>query len=84
VLRDLPREVRVGVGVVDQKREAVEPAATIAARARRAVALFGEARVLLTPDCGFATFADTPITPAAPAEATLRAMVEAAALVRRG
>jgi 5-methyltetrahydropteroyltriglutamate--homocysteine methyltransferase len=84
VLRELPRDVRIGVGVVDQKREAIEPAAEIAARARRAVELFGPDRVLLTPDCGFATFADTPITSAGVAEATLRAIVEAAELVRRG
>jgi 5-methyltetrahydropteroyltriglutamate--homocysteine methyltransferase len=84
VLADLPRDVRVGVGVVDQKQARVEPPAEIAARARRAVTLFGEARVLLTPDCGFATFADTPIASADVAEAKLRAMVEAAELVRRG
>jgi 5-methyltetrahydropteroyltriglutamate--homocysteine methyltransferase len=84
VLADLPRDVRVGVGVVDQKRESVEPVTDIAMRARRAIALFGESRLLLTPDCGFATFADTPIAPAATAEAKLRAIVEAAALLRRG
>jgi 5-methyltetrahydropteroyltriglutamate--homocysteine methyltransferase len=84
VLRDLPSSVRVGVGVVDQKREAIESPVEIAARARRAIALFGIERVLLTPDCGFATFADTPITSVSVAEGKLRAMVEAAELVRRG
>jgi 5-methyltetrahydropteroyltriglutamate--homocysteine methyltransferase len=84
VLADLSRSVRVGVGVVDQKQERVETIAEVAARARRAIALFGEERVLLTPDCGFATFADTPITGAEVAEAKLRALVEAAALLRRG
>jgi 5-methyltetrahydropteroyltriglutamate--homocysteine methyltransferase len=84
VLAELPPDVRVGVGVVDQKQERVEPVAEIAARARRAVALFGAERVLLTPDCGFATFADTPIASATVAEAKLRALVEAAELIRRG
>jgi 5-methyltetrahydropteroyltriglutamate--homocysteine methyltransferase len=84
VLAELPRDVRVGVGVVDQKQGRVEPVAEIAARARRAIALFGAERVLLTPDCGFATFADTPIASADVAEGTLRALVEAAELVRRG
>jgi 5-methyltetrahydropteroyltriglutamate--homocysteine methyltransferase len=84
VLAGLPSDVRVGVGVVDQKQERIETVTEIAARARRAVALFGAERVLLTPDCGFATFADTPIAPAAVAEANLRALVEAAELVRRG
>ncbi len=55
-----------------------------ARRARRAVALFGEERVLLTLGCGFATFAGTPITPADVVEAKLRALVEAADLLRRG
>jgi len=75
VLTDLPRDVRIGVGVVDQKQERVETPTEIAARARR---------VLRTPDCGFATFADTPIAPAGVAEAKLHAIVEAARLVRRG
>jgi 5-methyltetrahydropteroyltriglutamate--homocysteine methyltransferase len=84
VLAELPRSLRIGVGVVDQKREVIETADEIAVRARRAVALFGTDRVLLTPDCGFATFADTPIAAASVAEAKLRAVVESAELVRRG
>jgi 5-methyltetrahydropteroyltriglutamate--homocysteine methyltransferase len=82
VLADLPRDVRVGVGVVDQKRDRVEPAAEIATRVRRALTLFGEDRVLLTPDCGFATFADTPLAAAGIAEAKLRAIADAARLIR--
>jgi 5-methyltetrahydropteroyltriglutamate--homocysteine methyltransferase len=84
VLADLPRDVRIGVGVVNQKHERIEPRDEIAARARRAVELFGAERVLLTPDCGFATFADNPVASARVAEDKLRAIVEAAELVRRG
>ena len=84
VLADLPRNVRIGVGVVNQKHDRVETVEEIAERARRAVKLFGADRVLLTPDCGFATFADNPVTSAQVAEAKLRAIVEAAELVRRG
>jgi len=84
VLADLPPDVRVGVGVVNQKHERIEPVEEIAARARRAVALFGPDRVFLTPDCGFATFADNPVASARVAEDKLRAIVEAAELVRRG
>ena len=84
VLADLPPDVRVGVGVVNQKHDRVEPAETIADRGRRAVKLFGPDRVLLTPDCGFATFADNPVASASVAEAQLRAIVQAAELVRRG
>ena len=84
VLADLPRGVRLGVGVIDQKQDAIETVDEIVGRARRAVTLFGPERVLLTPDCGFATFADTPIASAAVAEAKLRALVAAAEVVRRG
>jgi 5-methyltetrahydropteroyltriglutamate--homocysteine methyltransferase len=84
VLADLPRGLRVAVGVVNQKHERIEPVEEIAARARRAVDLFGADRVLLTPDCGFATFADNPVASARVAEDKLRAIVEAAELVRRG
>ena len=46
--------------------------------------LRGVERVLLTPDCGFATFADSPVTSARAAEAKLRAIVEAAGILRKG
>jgi len=84
VLADLPRALRVGVGVVNQKHEAIEPVETIAARARRAIDVLGPGRVLLTPDCGFATFADNPVASACVAEAKLRAIAEAAAELRKG
>lgn len=84
VLKELPREYRIGVGVVNQKREEVETVEEIAARARRAVELFGADRVWLTPDCGFATFADNPVASARTAEAKLRAIAGAVAVLRQG
>ena len=84
VLEKLPPDVRLGVGLVNQKREEVESVAEIVALARRAIALVGVERVLLTPDCGFATFADNPVASARVAEAKLRAIVEAAAVLRKG
>lgn len=84
VLTELPASIRIGVGVVNQKSPRVESVDEIVARGRRAIALFGADRVLLTPDCGFATFADNPVSPATIAEAKLAAIVEAAAVLRRG
>lgn len=84
VLRELPPATRIGVGVVNQKHERVEPVDEIVARARHAIALFGPDRVLLTPDCGFATFADNPVASPRVAEAKLHAIAEAAAILRRG
>ena len=77
LLRELPSDRRVVIGVVNQKLDVVEPVDEIVAKARKAVALFGRERVLLTPDCGFATFADNPVASAAVAEAKLRAITEA-------
>jgi len=44
----------------------------------------GADRVLLTPDCGFATFADNPVASARVAEDKLRAIVQAAEVIRKG
>ena len=77
LLRDLPGDRRIGVGVVNPKDPVVEPVAAIAERIARAVNLLGEERVLLTPDCGFATFADNPVASARTAEAKLAAIVSA-------
>lgn len=84
VLRALPATTRVGVGVVNQKHERVEDVGEIVARGRRAIACFGAERVLLTPDCGFATFADNPVASAQVAEAKLLAIRRAAEILRRG
>jgi 5-methyltetrahydropteroyltriglutamate--homocysteine methyltransferase len=84
VLADLPRAYRVGVGVVNPKHERVEPVAEIAARIEGAVRMFGEARVLVTPDCGFATFADNPVASAPVAEEKLRVIALAVESLRSG
>ncbi len=77
VLRELPEEKRIGVGVVNPKDPAVDEPGALRERIVRAVNLFGEERVLLTPDCGFATFADNPVASARNAEAKLAAIVAA-------
>ena len=55
VLRELPADRRIGVGVVNQKSPRVETVEEIVASAERAIAIFGAERLLLNPDCGFAT-----------------------------
>jgi len=83
VLRELPEDRRVGVGVVNQKSPRVETVGEIVAKAEKAIRLFGKERVLLNPDCGFATFADNPITSGTLAEQKLAAIVEAARRLRQ-
>jgi 5-methyltetrahydropteroyltriglutamate--homocysteine methyltransferase len=83
LLRGLPESCRVGLGAVNQKTDAVESVEEVLARAHHAIELFGPRRVLLNPDCGFATFADSPIAAAAVAEPKLSVLARAAALLRR-
>ncbi len=81
-LSDLPARCRIGVGVVNQKLDRVESVEGIVAKAEAAIRLFGPERILLTPDCGFATFADSPMSSAAVAEAKLGAIMHAARILR--
>jgi 5-methyltetrahydropteroyltriglutamate--homocysteine methyltransferase len=82
VLAEIPREKRIGVGVVNQKIPVVEPFEVVLERAERAVRLFGPDRVLLNPDCGFATFADNPVASAEVARGKLAVAVEVARVLR--
>ncbi len=83
VLKSLPADVRIGVGMVDQKSDRVESPDEIVARAERAIALFGPDRVLLNPDCGFATFADSPITSFEIAKTKMANLVQASLILRK-
>jgi 5-methyltetrahydropteroyltriglutamate--homocysteine methyltransferase len=83
VLTQLPDDVRIGVGVINQKSSAIDSVDEIVARAATAINYFGVERVILNPDCGFATFADNPITPADVAEKKLISLVTAANRLRR-
>ncbi len=82
MLADLPDDLRIGVGVVNQKRREVEEVEDVLARGRRAIDILGAERVLLTPDCGFATFADNPVASPQIAAAKLRVIVAAAERLR--
>ena len=68
--------------MVNQKLDTVESLEEVRGRIEQAVNLFGEERVLLTPDCGFATFADNPVASARTAEAKLRAIAQARASLK--
>ncbi|MDZ4779182.1 MAG: 5-methyltetrahydropteroyltriglutamate--homocysteine methyltransferase [Planctomycetia bacterium] len=82
LLASLPQRLRIGVGVVNQKSPRIETLPEVLSRAERAIELFGADRVLLHPDCGFATFADSPIAAADVAERKLAVVVQAARQLR--
>jgi len=73
-LSDLPHDRRIGIGSVNQKLDRVESVEEIVERAEAAIQLLGAERLMLTPDCGFATFADNPLASSAIAEQKLRAL----------
>jgi len=82
VLATLPDDRRVGVGVLNQKDHRVDDVADVVGRAEKAIGLFGAERVLLNPDCGFATFADNPIVSAEVAEAKLAVLAQVRDILR--
>jgi 5-methyltetrahydropteroyltriglutamate--homocysteine methyltransferase len=82
ILRSLPSDMRIGIGACNQKHAHVESVDSIVAHVGHAIDLFGAERLLLTPDCGFATFADNPLNSGATAEAKLAALAQAAQILR--
>ncbi len=76
------RPPRIGVGACNQKHAHVESLDSVLAHAEHAIQLFGAERVLLTPDCGFATFADNPVNSAATAAAKLAVLAQATQILR--
>jgi 5-methyltetrahydropteroyltriglutamate--homocysteine methyltransferase len=82
VIKDLPPHMRIGIGVVNPKDPQVESVGSILEKIQSAAKLVDYARLLFTPDCGFATFADNPVAPAAAGEAKLQAIVKAVGTLR--
>ena len=78
----LPKESRIGLGVVNQKLDTIESVEDILIKVKAAMQILGPDRIWLNADCGFATFADNPIASAEVAEAKLSAMVKAARRLR--
>ncbi|MBL8854893.1 MAG: sulfurtransferase TusA family protein [Planctomycetaceae bacterium] len=74
MLTELPADRRIGLGMVNQKHTQIESDQEIRTRLLAAIQAFGP-RLFLTPDCGFATFADNPISSAEVATAKLAALV---------
>ncbi len=81
-LKELPRDRRIGIGLVNPKTEIVESLDEIVAKAKKAANLFGADRIFLNPDCGFATFADNPVCSSRLAEAKLSTLARAAEILK--
>lgn len=81
-LRGLPPGAQIGFGAVNPRTGTIEDPAEIANRVRALNAVLPRERIFLNPDCGFGTFADRPVATADVAFRKLRALAEAAALLR--
>ena len=83
VFREHPWKGGVGLGVIDVKDPEVETPQVIAARVEEASKVFGEEKITLNPDCGFASGRPWPVVTRQIAYAKLAAQTEAARLLRR-
>jgi 5-methyltetrahydropteroyltriglutamate--homocysteine methyltransferase len=83
VLRELPENVRVGLGCVDVRFPAIDTPEQIIGRVRQALAHIPAERLLLNPDCGFAPGKDHD-TPLEEAYAKLKSLGQAGRLLRQG
>lgn len=81
VLRELPPNVKIGLGCVDVRFPEIEPPETIAARVEKALPYVAAERISLNPDCGFAPGKDHEI-PLEEAYAKLKNLAAAARLLR--
>ncbi len=82
VLTALPPGSWIGLGAVNPRTAEVESPEGIARRVRDLVQALGHERIHLTPDCGFGTFAERPMSTPALARAKLGALVAAARRLR--
>ena len=83
ILRAIPDDIRIGVGICNQKHAHIETLDTVLSKGEQAIQLFGKERVLFTPDCGFATFADNPLASEQIAEQKLKVIAAASRILRQ-
>jgi 5-methyltetrahydropteroyltriglutamate--homocysteine methyltransferase len=72
----------IGLGVVNPRSEIVERPEAIVSAVRHALKFYPADRIFLNPDCGFATFSNSPVNSAALAARKMRAIVSAASELR--
>jgi len=82
VFRDVSDTRELGLGVVNPRTSEVEREDQIISKVEEAIRYFDPSRIYLNPDCGFGTFAESPVNTATTAYQKLEAMVRAAAKLR--
>ncbi len=82
VFSDVSGIRELGLGVVNPRTSEIEGEEQIISKVEEAIRYFDPSRIYLNPDCGFGTFAESPVNTATTAYQKLEAMVRAAAKLR--
>jgi 5-methyltetrahydropteroyltriglutamate--homocysteine methyltransferase len=64
-IKKLGNRFNLGIGLVNQKLDSIEDSKELTNRINEALEILGKSfdkKIFITPDCGFATFADSPIS----------------------
>jgi 5-methyltetrahydropteroyltriglutamate--homocysteine methyltransferase len=82
VLRDLPSETEIGLGVCNPRSAEIESVDFIVRKVKTLLQYRRPEQLYLNPDCGFGTFAERPVNTADVAAEKLRAIYQAAEILR--
>ena len=82
VFKEYANEKEIGLGVVNPRTDEIEPPEQIVARVKELLQYFDPDKIYLNPDCGFGTFAERNVNTSDIAAKKLKAMSEAAAILR--
>ena len=83
VFKEYANEKELGLGVVNPRTDEIESPAMIVQRVKQVLKFFEPEKIYLNPDCGFGTFAERCVNTSETAYRKLKAISEAAALLRQ-
>ena len=83
VFKEYANEKELGLGVVNPRTDEIESPAMIVQRVKQVLKFFEPEKIYLNPDCGFGTFAERCVNTSETAYHKLKAISEAAALLRQ-
>ncbi len=83
VFKEYANEKELGLGVVNPRTDEVEEPEAIVKKVREALKFFDPDKIYLNPDCGFGTFAERCVNTAEIAYGKLKAITEAAEMLRK-
>jgi 5-methyltetrahydropteroyltriglutamate--homocysteine methyltransferase len=83
VFKEYANEKELGLGVVNPRTDEIESPAMIVQRVKQVLKFFDPTKIYLNPDCGFGTFAERCVNTPETAYRKLKAIREAAEMLRQ-